>query len=382
MASSPGVRDSARARAREDLDRAVYLVPGYPEANLGLAELEIANGQSRSAIARLDRFVGANPKSVKGHRLLGAALTANGRTAEAAEEFQKALSLAPSRPEGHFVIGMTLLDAKQEAAARREFGKALDLGSLDALAQLVSLDLASGQADSALARVQSQVAKTPRAAATHNLLAQVQVLRGAGDAAETEFIKAIQLDPRLFDARLRLADLYEMTSKPDAAIAQIDTVMRAGREVGRAKTLLGIAHQQKGDIAVARQSYEDALRIDPRSPAAANNLAVLLADEGTEAPRALELARIARQGAPTDPHVADTYGWALFKNGRGEEALSILKDCAAKLPASPAVAYHLGMVARTAGDEALARASLTKAVNAAASFPGKDEARQALAKLR
>ena len=361
---------------------AAKLVPGYPEAALGLAELEIAGGRSRGAISRLDRFLRENPKSVKGHRLLGAALTANGRTAEAAEEFQTTLSLAPSRPEGHLVVGMTLLDAKQEAAARSEFAKALDLGSMDALAQLVNLDFASGQPDSALARVQSQVAKTPRAAVPHNLLGQVQVLRGAGDAAEAEFLKAIQLDPRLVDARLRLADLYEMTSKPDAAIAQVDTVMRAGREVGRAKTLLGIAHQQKGDLALARQSYEDALRIDPQSPAAANNLALLLADQPAETRRALELAGIARQAAPTDPHVADTYGWALFKNGRAEEALNILKDCAAKLPASPAVAYHLGMVAQTAGDEALARASLTKAVTAATSFPGKDEARQALAKLR
>jgi tetratricopeptide (TPR) repeat protein len=347
-----------------------------------MAELDIASGHARDAIARLDRFTRANPASVKAHRLLGAALTASGRTAEAAEEFQEALALAPSRADGHLVVAMALLDAKQEAAARRELDTAVALGSVEALAQLVNLDIAAGAGDSAIARVETQLAKYPTSAARFNLLGQAQVLRGSGSAAEAAFLQAIRRDPALIDARLRLADLYEMTGRPDSAIAQIELVSRTGQETKRAKTLLGIAHQQKGDEAKARQAYEEVLRIDPQSTAAANNLAMLLADKDADAPRALALATVAHQAAPDDAHIADTYAWVLFKNGRAEDALGILKECAAKLPASPAIAYHLGMVARKAGDETLARSSLTKAVSSAMSFPGKEEARQALAQLR
>lgn len=42
----------------------------------------------------------------------------------------------------------------------------------------------------------------------------------------------------------------------------------------------GVAAQQKGDAAKARQAYEAALVVDARFAAAANNLALLLLDEG------------------------------------------------------------------------------------------------------
>lgn len=62
--------------------------------------------------------------------------------------------------------------------------------------------------------------------------------------------------------------------------------------------------------------------------------------------------------------------------------MTVLTNSAAKLPDSPSVQYHLGMVAQKLGQTETARAALTKAVSSPQDFPGRDEARRALAQLR
>jgi hypothetical protein len=62
-------------------------------------------------------------------------------------------------------------------------------------------------------------------------------------------------------------------------------------------------------------------------------------------------------------------------------AVALLKESAAKLPASPEIQYHLGMAALKTGDTETARTSLGRAVNAPATFAGKDDARKALTEL-
>jgi Flp pilus assembly protein TadD len=93
-------------------------------------------------------------------------------------------------------------------------------------------------------------------------------------------------------------------------------------------------------------------------------------------------ARLAQQLAPGDPHVDDTLGWILFQRRSFEEAAKLLRSSAERLPDSPTVLYHLGMLSQQLGDVASARQALTKAVSSPANFSGKDDARRALAQLK
>jgi len=124
------------------------------------------------------------------------------------------------------------------------------------------------------------------------------------------------------------------------------------------------------------------LAIDPQNVGANNNLAVLLADEAGGRDSAFMLATKARQLAPNDPYVADTFGWILYRRGSYPEALAVLKASGASLPESPAVQFHLGMAAQQIGDTAAARRALKRAVSSASNFDGKDEARRALSLLK
>ena len=91
---------------------------------------------------------------------------------------------------------------------------------------------------------------------------------------------------------------------------------------------------------------------------------------------------MAKEVAPDDPRVSDTLGWILYKRGIYQNALSLLRDSAAKLPDNPQVQYHLGMTYAQLGDQANARKALNAAIGSPADFQGKEDARKTLAALK
>jgi len=375
---------STLGRARTELQTALSLAPDYPEALFKLTDLKIRTGEGRAAISDLDAFVSANPGSIRGRELLAAALAASGRTAEATETFHRLIDIDPERAESHYELGVSLQSTGKTAEAIREFeaGLALAPDYADPMTQLVLLDLAAGKPASALERVNQQIARAPQSGPLYDLLGLVQAARNDVAAAEAAYRRAVQLQPSLVDAHVRLAELYDATGRFDPAIAEADAARRLdGRNV-RALMALGVGHQQRGDTALAREAYETALGLNPRYAGAANNLAYLLSEQPGQEDKAFAFASQARQSAPNDPHVADTFGWILYKRGDYARAITVLRSAASKLPDSPAVLYHLGMTAQKLGDNGTARAALTKAVAASTDFEGKEEARRTLAQLK
>lgn len=377
-------RHSASARARAELQTALKLAGNYPDALFKLAEMKIRSGESKNAIGDLDRFVSDNSGSIRGHELLAAALEASGRTDEANEAYRQIVAIDPERAESHYELGVALQSHGDAAGATREFEAAVALapGYADPMTQIVLMDLTNGKSDAALDRLNQQLVRVPRSGPLYDLVGLVHGARNELPAAEAAYRRAVDLDPGLVDARVRLAELYAGTSRFDLALQQSDSALRFEPANARAMMTLGVAYQQRGDTARARQAYESVLSRYPRFVNAANNLALLLADEPGQLERAFTLASIARDNAPGDPHVADTFGWVLYKRGDYARAMSILEQSAAKLADSPTVLYHLGMAAQKTGDKDTARAALAKAVASPTEFADRDEARRALAELK
>jgi Tfp pilus assembly protein PilF len=213
-------------------------------------------------------------------------------------------------------------------------------------------------------------------------LGLVQTTRKDFAAAEAAFAKAAQLDARFVDPHIRLAELYLVGGRPDDALARSLETLKLDPNNTRAMMIAGTVYQQKGEVAKSRDMYESLLKLSPRDAAAANNLAVLLSEQGNDLDGALKYATLAQQISPGDPHVGDTLGWILYQRHSFDEASKLLRGSADRLPDSPSVHYHLGMVAQQLGDTAVARRALAKAVSSTANFTGKEEARKALAQLK
>ena len=113
-----------------------------------------------------------------------------------------------------------------------------------------------------------------------------------------------------------------------------------------------------------------ALCPDSASPLVANNLASLLSSHRDDAASQERAFTIARRLRGTEvPHFQDTYGWIVLGRGEAEEALPYLEEAAAALPDQPLVFYHLGVAQARLGRPEAARASLERALAAAAPAP-------------
>lgn len=381
---SRGSRDSITVAAAAEFDAATKLVPDYADAVFARAELDLRAGRARRSIESMDRYVRSNPGSIRGHELLAAVLAASGRASEATETFDELIAIDPDRAESHYEFGVALQTSGNKAQAVEQFEAALALAPAyaDPMTQVVLMDLADARSGEAIDRIDRQLQRAPASAPLYDLLGLVHAARQELSSAETAYRRAIQLDPSLVDARVRLSELYDATGRYEIAALQADSIRRWDPRNLRALMAAGVARQQLHDTVGARQAYEAALAIDPRFSGAANNLALLLADEPGGLDRAYRLASLASSNAPDDPHVADTYGWLLYKRADYAQAMSVLERAAARLPDSPVVLFHFGMTAQKLGDTLRARAALTKAVAAPADFDGKEDARRALAQLR
>ena len=105
--------------------------------------------------------------------------------------------------------------------------------------------------------------------------------------------------------------------------------------------MLGFLLEIQGRFDEAQQQYQKALEFDPRTAAAANNLAWLYASRGGNLDVALQLAQAAKAGLPDSPEVSDTMGWIYLKKGLRELAVGPLEFAArsdagqGRLPLSP-----------------------------------------------
>src|SRR5262249_31271875 len=115
---------------------------------------------------------------------------------------------------------------------------------------------------------------------------------------------------------------------------------------------------------------------------AANNLAYLLAESGGDKDRSLQLAQLAKEVSPDDPSISDTLGWILYNRGVYQQAFTLLKESATKLPENPEIQYHLAMAARKVAATQPAKQGVAAATAGPTDFAGKEKARQALAQLR
>jgi tetratricopeptide (TPR) repeat protein len=145
---------------------------------------------------------------------------------------------------------------------------------------------------------------------------------------------------------------------------------------------LGMLYDAQKKYDQAKEYYQRALKINPKFAPAANNLAYLYAEKGENIDEALNLAQSAKEQFPDDPHISDTLGWVYYKKNVFTLAITYLKEANEKIPDHSSMRYHLGMAYYKNGDHELAKKELRRALELDPKFPGAEEAKSTLAKLK
>ncbi|HHV55837.1 MAG TPA: tetratricopeptide repeat protein [Firmicutes bacterium] len=151
-----------------------------------------------------------------------------------------------------------------------------------------------------------------------------------------------------------------------ALIAPLARLVRLAPSFVYAHQLLSDAYYNTGETWAAVAELEQVVMLQPDNGWALNNLAYMYVDHDLDWERGLELAEQAYALLENEPAVADTLGWAYYKNGRLEEAAAKLEEAVKLLEENDTATeedhailnYHLAAVYAAQGRYAEARAKL------------------------
>lgn len=104
---------------------------------------------------------------------------------------------------------------------------------------------------------------------------------------------------------------------------------------------IGLAYRRMGRYDEAETNYRKAMQVYPNYRWSYNNLAYILAERGERLPEALSLANRAMQLDPKNSDFKDTKGWVLYKMGKPQEALPLVKEAHDVDPYNPEIQKHL-----------------------------------------
>ena len=361
----------------------IELVPGAAAVQLQLARVSLMRGDAATSLTAATTALEKAPDSPMARLVLVEALLAKRDFSRATTELAKLKTEFPKVPSIHIVEGKLLGLQGKNAEATRAFNEALSIEprAVDAVVGLIGVDLATGNAASAIKRsemlLQGRVTDP-----TVRMLAARSYFAGKQSQKAEELLKGIIAElPQNAAAVGMLADLYMREGKLNEALERFDALALIEPRSVLAHTMGGMILQGQKRIPEAKKRYETALEISPDAAVAANNLAWILADERQDLERALVLANQAAALRPNDPQVSDTIGWVYYQKQLPTLALPAFEKAAAAAPQNAEFQYHLGMTYAAMGDKVKAKIHLQKALTIGGAFNGHNEARGLRASL-
>lgn len=129
--------------------------------------------------------------------------------------------------------------------------------------------------------------------------------------------------------------------------------------------LLDLHYQERRDARGMQKVYAERLKNDKSDLANNNNFAALSMLLGLQLPDAYRIAGADFQRAPQDPFVASTYAYSLYRQGRAQEALSVMDKVPKDALVQPSMAVYYGVMLTGAGQPVKARDYLAIAAKGA-----------------
>lgn len=370
----------------QTLVKLLKLNPAHQEAALQYSQILYKQKNYKAAIESLKSHIEhAGPSNIVRHSLMNAYL--------ADKDWAQARALAQ----------VIAIDSKQPAYV--DFTNAMILQltnqhgkSTRMLSALIGKNLFVHQSLKAIAfnyREQGQIEKglryIERYAASHpndlfvvNLLVTEYSREQQFDQAEEKLKEALAYNKDWHNGHLQLAKLYAAQAKWENAISSGLAALSDDESKNSIDTLLLLAssYEHADNAEQAEIFYRRVLKRAPNILSAANNLALILAENDNNQQRIDEAFQIARRFEQTNqPLFIDTLGWIEFLRGNYRQAVILLEKAVFGAPEEAVIHYHLGATLIKLSELDKARKHLQKSLELGAkqtSFKEHDKAKALL----
>jgi tetratricopeptide (TPR) repeat protein len=371
--------------AEQTLREALEIAPKDARVRIELAEVLVRNNNTDQAVTILEDAVRDAPTDLPAREALVRAYMAKqdfGAARKATEDLQ---ALNPKAASGYYLAGLLAEAEQRHDDSEKAFEQALSIqpAAIDVLMAISHVELARGQGDKAIARLQDLVTKDPKNAMVENLLGEVyQAMKDYPHALDA-FTRSTTLAPQWVVPFRDLARLKVLMNDLPGAVSTYEAGLKAAPNDASMGLELAALYERQGRIDDSIAQLDALNKRNPGQQMVANNLAMLLATYRTD--RAdLDRARdlTASFVNSSDATLLDTHGWVRFQRGEYAEALPVLERALERKPDSEEIRYHAAMAELHAGQRERARDNLQSALAGSGKFVGSDQARAVLASLK
>lgn len=373
------------ALAEETLRSSIRVNPIDIPSRLALADLLMRSGRGEEAQPVADQLVAELPGDVRALEAAFRVQVARRDLVGARTSAAQIQRMRPDLPTGLYLEGLVNEVEGSRVAALRAFERATALapGALEPVAAAVRVDLALGQPERGLARVNDALQRSATDARLLALKGEMLAQLKRYDEAESALRSSVAAAPAWWMPYRDLAALEMTRGRMDAAISVYVRGIDATQHAPPLVTQLGSLYERHGRIDEAISLYDAWLEREPDSEVATNNLAMLLVSYRTKEPgamaRAVGLSERLRKS--TQPQYLDTYGWVQYLGGKAEGAVEVLMRAVAAAPEDAQIRAHLGLAQLRAGKRAEAISNLRKAAADLGELPEAPLVRAALQSL-
>jgi tetratricopeptide (TPR) repeat protein len=393
-ATAFGLLADARLRAGnprgalEAVDRAIALrEQPRPDLHRLRGRILVQLGEHRSALQAFSRSRSAGGVLPVAYLPdLASAYYATGRKDEGRKVLDRALQ-AEAPPPTAFLLFARAEGQNDPKAAREalERGNKLYPNTLPFTIELTNVELREGKRDEAVARVRAVATQFPDSPEAQKLLVQTLAVVGQKEEAA----KLGELLQERWPAYVGVAELYlgvmTRAGRGEEAFQALARKQEAGQLSPHGRVVLARLYTARGEDDKAIELLRSALKEVSDLPAAANNLAFLLAKRGEDLQEATELAQEARASRPDSSEIADTLGFVYMRRSLAEAAL-VQFDAALELASAESAAwataqYHRGLALKDLGREEEAVLAVEQALASGAEFAESQDAHRVLAEL-
>ena len=228
----------------------------------------LAKGEYVKAGLELRNALQIEPKSAKGHYLLGTVLAHNGDLRGAFGQYKSAAELDSKYVAPREKLARIYLAIRQTDKARGMIKKILALkpGDAGALTVRAAILATEGKKKEALAQARDLFRKDPKNTDAAILLANLYADLGPKAKADATLEEAIRDNPKNIPLRIWLARFYTIEKQPDKVGRVYRKVVELAPNNLNYRIALAAFYARTGQLGKAEKTLRDATRIDPDKP--------------------------------------------------------------------------------------------------------------------
>lgn len=346
--------------AGQSLSQVVRMQPQSLPARLGLAEVALRQGKADAAREQANEILKLDRQNAPAHLLRAVSYRLSGQFSQARADLNSLKNNTALQREVALELAMLAMLEKRYSEAEQAF-RQLDQQNDPSHRSLLGLTdtyLGQGKFDQALAVTAAEVGRNPDSWSLRNLLATVALRARKHDLAVEQYRQMLRILPQSTETQLLLGEAYRQKGDLANARRTFEEATKAKPDEASAWMMLAQAQHSSGGLEDAEKSYRRVLKLSPGNPFAQNNLAYLLMESGADLNQAESLAQAALQKARNQPNFTDTLGMIYLKKGLKDSAVQLFSNLVSQHPQVAEYRYHLALALVATGDRVKARQEL------------------------